>query len=278
MAYASRLGRARINASSPESAGQCDRCSAVVSFRDMLWQRDWRGATLQNIRLLVCQRCLDTPQPQLRSITLPPDPTPIINARTVDWSQAESNYQTITQPSTIDPITGIPIPGTTTLVTEDGRNLLTQSTGAPLGYDQNAVMPLEGTTHYRVKLEPLSVSASGTDQVRVTFGAVHGLSTNAQIVVQGLSNREADGAYSITVISATAFTYQINNELQATSLLTPTTLMVTADIGLPYGFEQLPQTGGSGINGRAGPITDNGILTETSGFLLQENGYFLLQG
>lgn len=186
---------------------------------------------------------MDTPQEQLRAIVVPADPVPIDQPRTQDFAQAEANYQTISGPPTIDPVTGIPIPGTTTLSTQDGKNLLTQPVGIPADIDQSAVMPLEGKTAYRVKLYPLSVSSVGSDQITVTFSSPHGLSTNDQIVVQGLSNVHADGAYSITVTTATAFTYQVNVAIPASALLTGSTLMVTADIGLPYGFDQLPQTG-----------------------------------
>jgi hypothetical protein len=36
---------------------------------------------LQNLRLLVCDRCLDVPQEQLKARILPPDPLPIRNPR-----------------------------------------------------------------------------------------------------------------------------------------------------------------------------------------------------
>jgi hypothetical protein len=130
-----------------------------------------------------------------------------------------------------------------TLVTEDGENLLTQQVGPPTGLTQGAVMPLVGKEHFSVKLNPLSISAVGTDQIAVTFSSAHGLVTDAQISVEGLSNPEACGFYSITVTTATAFTYQTNKAIPASSLLTGTTNMVTALVGLPYGFTQIPQTG-----------------------------------
>lgn len=243
MAYASQAGRARTSATNPEAHAICDRCGFRVNHSDLQWQYDWRGATMQNIRILVCNTCYDTPQEQRRAIVVPADPMPIMQPRVQDFAQAETNYQTITQPATIDPTTGIPIPINTTLATQNGQNLLTQQVGIPADIDQNAVMPLEGKTHYRVKLYPLSVSSIGTDQITVTFSAPHGLSTNNQIVVEGLSNTHATGAYSITVTTATAFTYQTNTVIPAGALLTGSTLMVTADIGMPYGFDQLPQTG-----------------------------------
>jgi len=243
MAYASQAGRARTSVSNPQAHAICDRCGFRYNHVDLQWQYDWRGATMQNIRILVCNSCYDTPQEQLRAIVVPADPTPIVQARVQDFVQAETNYQTITQPATIDPITGIPIPGTTTLSAQNGQNLLTQPIGIPADLDQSAVMPLDGKTHYRVKLLPLSVSSVGTDQISVTFSAAHGLSTNDQISVEGLSNTGACGFYSITVTTATAFTYQTNTVIPAGSLLTSSTLMVTANVGLPYGFDQLPQTG-----------------------------------
>jgi hypothetical protein len=243
MAYASIAGRARTSASNPQAHAICDRCGFRYNHVDLSWQYDWRGASLQNTRILVCSTCMDAPQEQLRAIVVPADPTPITQARVQDFEQAETDYQTISQATVYDPITGIPIPSTTTLVTQNGQNLLTQQVGIPANLDQSAVMPLDGKTDYRVKLSPLSVTSTGTDQITVTFPAVHGLSTNDQIVVQGLANVHANGAYSITVTTATVFAYQTNTVIPAGSLLTGTTLMVTANIGMPYGFIQLPQTG-----------------------------------
>ena len=243
MAYASQSGRARTSSSSPQAHAICDRCGFRYNHVDLQWQYDWRGAALQNIRILVCNSCVDTPQEQLRAIVVPADPTPIMQARVQDFRQAETDYQTVTAPPIIDPTTGIPIPVNVTLTTQDGENLLTQQTGAPTGLTQGAVMPLVGKEHFSVKLNPLSISAVGTDQIAVTFSAAHGLVTDAQISVEGLSDPQACGFYSITVTTATAFTYQTNKAIPAASLLTGTTNMVTALVGLPYGFTQIPQTG-----------------------------------
>ena len=243
MAYASQSGRARTSSSSPQAHAICDRCGFRYNHVDLQWQYDWRGAALQNIRILVCNSCVDVPQDQLRAIVVPADPIPIMQARVQDFSQAETDNQTVTAPPIIDPTTGIPIPVNVTLVAEDGENLLTQQSGPPTGLTQGAVMPLVGKEHFSVKLNPLSISAVGTDQIAVTFSSAHGLVTDAQISVEGLSNPEACGFYSITVTTATAFTYQTNKAIPAASLLTGTTNMVTALVGLPYGFTQIPQTG-----------------------------------
>lgn len=60
---------------------------------DLSWQFDWRGAQLQNLRILVCRRCNDVPQEQLRSYSPPADPIPIRDPRP-DYSN-EGNGPTV---------------------------------------------------------------------------------------------------------------------------------------------------------------------------------------
>jgi hypothetical protein len=198
---------------------------------------------LQNLRILVCNDCLDTPQEQLRAIVVPADPTPIVNARVQDFEVAETNFITTSAPTVYDPTTGIPIPSTTNIVTENGQNLTMQPYGPPVGLEQGAVMPLNGKTHYGVKISPLSVTANGTTTINVTCSTAHGLSTNDQISVLGLSNSNATGFYSVTVTNPMTFTYQTNSAIPAGALLQGTTNIVTALVGLPYGYTQIPQVG-----------------------------------
>jgi len=237
-------GRASVSSRNPRAFGICDRCGFLYNHDRLQWQFDYAGAGLINKRILVCRPCLDTPQNQLRAIVLPADPVPIQNPRVQDYAAAETDNVAINAPTVLDPITGIPVPSTTDIVTQDGISITTQVLGKPTGLDQNAVMPLFGTEEYRVVLYPLSVtSQTGTSTITVTFSSAHGLSTNDQIAVQGLTNNLADGAYSITVTTATAFTYQVNNAIPAGGLLQGTTLMVTALVGLPYNYNQIPLTG-----------------------------------
>lgn len=241
MSYASRSGRARTSPSNPQAFAVCDRCGIWHNFVDLQWQFDWRGAALQNLRLLVCRECLDTPQEQLRAIVVPADPTPIVQARVEPFAADETDYHTVTAPPTIDSTTGIPIPSTTTFVTEDGQSRTELPYGQPTGLTQAAIMPLNGVTHYGVKLPLLSVSANGTDQITVTCSAPHDLTTNDQISVEGLADVRANGFYSVTVTTATAFTYQTRDIIPTAALLTSTTNMVTALVGLPYGYTKIPQ-------------------------------------
>lgn len=242
MAYASQSGRARTDPSNPAAFAVCDRCNRWYNHKQLRWQYDFRGPVLQNIRLLVCDECYDTPQDQLRAITLPADPMPIAQPRVENFVVDSTDYAT-SGATTTDPTTGIPIPPSTIMTTADGTPIVKEPYGAPDDIDINAIMPLEGTTAYRVQLSPLSVSSVGTNTITVTFSSAHGLSTNDQIVVQDLFDTNACGAFSITVTTATAFTYQTYLAISAGSLLTGSTLMVTANIGLPYSFTQIPQTG-----------------------------------
>lgn len=86
-------GRARLNARAPSAAGICDRCGLLYTHRDLRWQYDWAGARLQNLKILVCQHCLDDPQEQLRAKILSPDPLPIYNARPEPFTVTGFSYQ-----------------------------------------------------------------------------------------------------------------------------------------------------------------------------------------
>lgn len=284
MGYASRSGRAQISARNPRAFGVCDRCGQWYNHNRLSWQYDWRGASLQNIKILVCDVCLDVPQSQLRAIVVPADPTPIINARVEAFVQDETNYRSTSGQNTTDPKTGIPVPGSNVRVTsvpsggylllenssgsillENGIDFLiqegtgsnstgnarvTQQTGETRadksqqpGLDQNAIMPLVNKTAYYVTLSLVSVTSDGIGNVNVTCSTAHNLSTGDQISVEGLSKATANGFYTVTVTTATAFTYQVNPVLSSGSLLTGTTKMVTANAGLPYDNDQIPQTG-----------------------------------
>ena len=102
----------------------------VYNHNRLSWQYEWRGASLQNIRLLVCDECLDVPQQQLRAIVVPADPVPIMNPRIQDYVAAETDYR-ITQGNSVNAQTGIPVPGGDTRITQNNKNRVTQQTGEP---------------------------------------------------------------------------------------------------------------------------------------------------
>jgi hypothetical protein len=82
--------RAFADPTNPQAWGVCDRCGDWRFHHDLVWQMAWGGTHLYNQRLLVCyDKCYDTPQEQLRTIILPPDPPPILNARPPNFAVEE---------------------------------------------------------------------------------------------------------------------------------------------------------------------------------------------
>jgi hypothetical protein len=133
MSYASKLGRTHASTRGPRAAGQCDNCGFVFFHSNLKFQLEWAGNKLINTRQLVCPKCNDVPNQQLRAIIIPADPMPIMNPRVPNWQAAETNYRSTSGQGTIDPTTGIPIPGTTLRITENDDNRVTQTTGEPPG-------------------------------------------------------------------------------------------------------------------------------------------------
>jgi hypothetical protein len=214
MSYASKAGRARVSAKNPQAQGVCDRCGLWYTLADLTFQADWRGTSLQNLWLRVCSRCLDAPQQQLRAIQLPADPVPV-------WQPRVENF----------------------LAAEVDSN---QPIGVPTGLDINAVMPYDGVVQkpFALPLSLLSVISNGTTTIFVTCSAPHNLSNDDQIAVQGLSDRNACGFFSVVMYTATSFIYTTGNAIATASLLTPTTRMITCLVGIPLGSTQIPQVTG----------------------------------
>lgn len=221
----------------------CDRCGLWWNRSRLSNQNDWRGAALLPLYIFVCPDCLDVPAEQLRAITLPADPLPVYLAKPETFVSDESNWRAVSQDYGTDPTTGLPLWAGNYLVAQDGQNMATQQVGPPLGLTQAAVQPLLGTTHYGVALDLISVTATGTPVVTVTCRAAHDLSTGSQVAVEGLSNTGACGFYSVTVTTAMAFAYETNQAVPASALLTSTTLITTALVGLPLDTSTIPATG-----------------------------------
>lgn len=235
-------GRAQVNGSNPAAFGRCDRCGFIYNHRQLRFQFDYRGPQLQNLRFLVCQPCYDKPQPQLKPLILTADPLPIINARPEDYNYA--NNSVLSEPGfTLNAQTGIPVPTDDEIVTEGGTHITIQPIGKPVGLDPNAIQPLYLTKAYDVLLPVLSISGNGTNIVTVTTSSAHGLTTNDQVSVTGITNNDAMGFYSVTVVSATVFTYQAPKAVSSGGLLTSNTRIVTALVGIPPQYTQIPQVG-----------------------------------
>jgi hypothetical protein len=134
-------------------------------------------------------------------------------------------------------------------------------------------MPYDGAVQeaFGVPLSLLSVIGNGTATVAVTCSAVHGLSTNDQINVRGLSVAAACGTYSVTVTTATAFTYMTYGSIASGNLLTGDSNIVNCLVGLPYGYAQVPKIYGPPLTV---PLVGTDLLELESalGFFELENG------
>jgi hypothetical protein len=236
-------GRARVNADSPHAFGRCDRCGFIYNHASLRFQFDYRGPQLANLKWLVCQPCYDKPQAQLKPIILTQDPLPVVNARPEDYNYANESWLFAATASITDAQTGLPIPQGNDITTETGVNIEIQPSGRPNGLNPNAVPPLYLTKAYNVVIPVLSIVANGTNTVSVTCSVSHGLVANDQVSIEGITDRKAAGIYSITYISATAFSYDTYSVINSGSLLTSTTRVATALVGLPPEDTQIPLTG-----------------------------------
>lgn len=91
--------RARTNTRSPRCWGTCDRSGFVHNLEDLVPEYQWAGTKLMNQNILVGRRYVDEPQEQLRTIKIPRDPDPIINARPEPYSVDEGLMPLTTDPA-----------------------------------------------------------------------------------------------------------------------------------------------------------------------------------
>lgn len=237
MAYASRSGRATTSSRNPRAFAVCDRCGIWYNHSNLRWQYDWRGASLQNLRLLVCNSCYDEPQSQLRAIVVPADPVPIVNPRIQDFVNAEMNYRTTSGQNTVDPTTGIPIPGGDTIITQNNYNVVTPTTGAPNGTLNNKPGTDPNAVTYRTVT---NATDNGSGQIRLTIATTNGMITNQNVTVADVGGvPTANGNFKITVVSTTEI------DLQGSSFSGSYTSggYVIHNPSLPYGFDEVPETG-----------------------------------
>ena len=111
-------GRAEVDPDSPRAFSTCMRCGALVNFYRLHRQKQYSGRSLLDLHLYVCDRCLDTPAPFLRTPVLPPDPPPVFNPSIEPYSIDETDYRILENQ------TPGQIPSQTQVVreTEDGTN------------------------------------------------------------------------------------------------------------------------------------------------------------
>lgn len=98
MGSTSKHGRAVINPTAPEAVGICDGCGFCFNLMDLRFQWDFAGTSMINRQIRVCNTCYDSPQWQLRSIVLQPDPLPAYQPRPEPYAVDETNDYTLRQP------------------------------------------------------------------------------------------------------------------------------------------------------------------------------------
>lgn len=115
--------------------GVCDRCGFTYNRDRLQWQYQWAGAKEMNQKILVCRSCMDQPQTQLKTLRIPPDPSPILNARPGEFagmviSSSPDIYGTIVPSFLVVESSGNPDLGNTNI--GDRSPIVTEHTSLPL--------------------------------------------------------------------------------------------------------------------------------------------------
>jgi hypothetical protein len=230
-------GRAKVSARNPEAFAICDGCGFLYQHSELRFQLQWSGNKLVNLKQLVCRRCNDIPQTQLRAIVLPADPMPIMNPRVQNYQAASTDYRATSGQNTVNPTTGIPIPGNTLRITEDNDFRVTQQTGAPNG----SLNELPGTDPNAVTYRVISNAVNnGSGLIRLTINTTSGMITGQRVTIGDVvGTTEANGNWTITVISLTEIDLQSSAFTNAYS----SGGYVVNNPALPYGFTEIPRTG-----------------------------------
>jgi hypothetical protein len=138
-------GHARVNQRAPQAWAVCDRCGFIYNHVDLNWQFDWQGPRQQNLRILVCQSCLDKPFEHNRTLILPPDPVAIANARPEPYALDNNPIS----PASFDPLIAL-------LPQADPANIgnMTQGGGLDAPYAQVGLIAPPGPNAPVAYLDP----------------------------------------------------------------------------------------------------------------------------
>lgn len=230
-------GRAKVSTRNPEAFAICDNCGFQYNHSELRWQYEWAGNKLINLKQLVCRRCNDLPNNQLRAIVLPADPMPIMNPRVPNYPLAEIDYRATSGQNTIDPTTGIPVPGNTLRITENDDYRVTQQTGEPPGGKNQ----LPGTDPSAVTYRTISNAANnGSGLIRLTVNTTNGMITGQLVTIGDVAGTtEANGNWIITVIDVNTV------DLQGSTFTNSYTSggYIVNNPSLPYSFTEIPKTG-----------------------------------
>jgi hypothetical protein len=123
-------GRARVSMRSPRAAGICDSCGFQFQLADLRPQPFYAGPRIQLKSFLKCKTCLDIPNPAVKSITIPPDPLPVLNPRPEQYA--------VTVPSFV--ATEDPNFAGSDITTEGGDNVIWEDQSTPLPDPNNPAL------------------------------------------------------------------------------------------------------------------------------------------
>ncbi len=139
MAWVS-YSHANIDRRRPRPLGVCDRCGFAYNRDALRYQFGWAGVSEMNLGILVCRKCIDFPQAQLKTLNTPIDPSPIMNPRPGEFigmvvSSNPNPFDTIvpsqiTLQASADPVLGT-IGDRSPLTTQSDLPLLTEITVVP---------------------------------------------------------------------------------------------------------------------------------------------------
>jgi hypothetical protein len=88
-------GRAEVDADNPRAWATCDQCGFNYNLFRLRYQYKYAGTSLINTNFLVCPTCLDTPNPNFKTIVIPADPKPIFNPRPENYSIDETQVRMV---------------------------------------------------------------------------------------------------------------------------------------------------------------------------------------
>lgn len=234
-------GRASVSSTNPRAFGICDRCGFLYNHHELQWQYDYRGAALINVRILVCETCLDVPQNQLRNIVLPADPMPIMNARVQDYATAENNAR-VTSNQVLVPVAATGDGETATLTLQVPLVMAPIRVGStivisgmePVGYNGTFVVTASSNSSaYTVSFACKTTHAmTKAGSVAINIDPVTGLPTGV-----GLTRITQNADTRVTQMTGEP-PGGLNQE-PGTDPNAPG----DADPGLPYNFNEVPKTG-----------------------------------
>ena len=155
-----------VDPTDPEAFAQCDRCGGWRNRSDLVFQPIWAGQRLYDIQVLVCyDKCYDKPNEQLRTIILPPDPPPVINARPPNFTYEEAGPVQSTLTEDV-PQGALVLPLQSVSGFLAGNLVWVQLNNAT--YGQFPIASVDGNVSALVLSDPLSFSAPSGGSVTVS--------------------------------------------------------------------------------------------------------------